>query len=461
MHRRDDLDPHVAHRRALHFGPASERVWFDENVTAALSYPLSGGFTDAPRTYNYDGSVDAARHGRCRRRDPRDGPIAGSPPRHGPRARSALDTANPTATVTIAQGTRPCQTPNHTGESTTFSTWTSSAPPTRPPAVGHRDRERRSSPESAAGAHGDRPGAECDHDDPRWRRCSYATSQLSLSGRRRMVTTRTQVVFRVATDGLRRASRRTLNHGSTTPCGDRRRRVRGPGRRRGPSRRPGRRRSIDANNFHLFQPLLYQVATAGLDADDVAYAVRGMFRRQRNVTVQMAGSSAADLDARTVTVDRAGGRDELELRLARGRRRRGGDHLRRRRGRRARDRARRTLDDAIALRRAVLERFERAAVTTRRWSARRRSTWCVCGGGPTGVETAGAMMELFTKVLAKDFPHARRGAGPGDRWWRPRPACSACSGRQSGERAPTARCSGAGSTCASASASIGVTAEAG
>ena len=45
---------------------------------------------------------------------------------------------------------------------------------------------------------------------------------------------------------------------------------------------------IDANNFHLFQPLLYQVATAGLDADDVAYAVRGVFRGQHNVMVHMA-----------------------------------------------------------------------------------------------------------------------------------------------------------------------------
>jgi len=63
---------------------------------------------------------------------------------------------------------------------------------------------------------------------------------------------------------------------------------------------------IDANNYHLFQPLLYQVATAGLDGDDVAYAVRGIFRRQRNVTVHLGRVVAADLDARTVTVERAG-----------------------------------------------------------------------------------------------------------------------------------------------------------
>ena len=62
---------------------------------------------------------------------------------------------------------------------------------------------------------------------------------------------------------------------------------------------------VDANNFHTFQPLLYQVATAGLDVDDVAYPVRGIFRRQRNVTVRMARVTGIDLDGRLVQVDRA------------------------------------------------------------------------------------------------------------------------------------------------------------
>jgi NADH:ubiquinone reductase (H+-translocating) len=52
---------------------------------------------------------------------------------------------------------------------------------------------------------------------------------------------------------------------------------------------------VDANNFHTFQPLLYQVATAGLDLDDIAYPVRGIFRRQRNVSVRMAAVTGVDL----------------------------------------------------------------------------------------------------------------------------------------------------------------------
>ena len=52
---------------------------------------------------------------------------------------------------------------------------------------------------------------------------------------------------------------------------------------------------IDANNYHTFQPLLYQVATAGLDADDIGYAIRGMFRGQRNAEVRMGRVTGVDL----------------------------------------------------------------------------------------------------------------------------------------------------------------------
>ena len=159
---------------------------------------------------------------------------------------------------------------------------------------------------------------------------------------------------------------------------------------------------IDAKNFHLFQPLLYQVATAGLDADDVAYAVRGVFRRQRNATVQMATVAGADLDRRTLTLDRAGDRSELEF-----------DSLVVAAGAVSTDYgvdgveehavALKTLDDALELRHRVLERFERAAADPA-MIERGELNVVLCGGGPTGVETSGAMMELFTKVLAKDFP---------------------------------------------------------
>lgn len=159
---------------------------------------------------------------------------------------------------------------------------------------------------------------------------------------------------------------------------------------------------IDANNFHLFQPLLYQVATAGLDADDVAHAVRGVFRRQRNVNVQMATVTAVDLDGKTITLDRGGDHAELAF-----------DSLVVAAGAVSTDYgvagvaehavALKTLHDALELRHRVLERFERAAADPA-MIERGELNVVLCGGGPTGVETAGAMMELFTKVLAKDFP---------------------------------------------------------
>lgn len=160
---------------------------------------------------------------------------------------------------------------------------------------------------------------------------------------------------------------------------------------------------IEANNFHLFQPLLYQVATAGLDADDVAYAVRGIFRRQRNINVQMATVTAIDLDRRTVRVERSEGSSDLvgydSLVVA-------GGAVSATYGVGGVNEyaiALKSLDDAFELRHDVLERFERAAADPAMID-RGELNVVVCGGGPTGVETAGAMMELFTKVLAKDFP---------------------------------------------------------
>jgi NADH dehydrogenase len=159
---------------------------------------------------------------------------------------------------------------------------------------------------------------------------------------------------------------------------------------------------VDANNFHLFQPLLYQVATAGLDVDDVAYAVRGVFRRQRNVSVRMAKVTAIDLDRRTITLNRGASPTELSY-----------DSLVLAAGAVSTDFgivgvaehavALKTLDDALDLRLAVLRRFEEAAVDPA-MIERGELDIVVCGGGPTGVETAGAMMELLRRVLAKDFP---------------------------------------------------------
>jgi NADH:ubiquinone reductase (H+-translocating) len=167
---------------------------------------------------------------------------------------------------------------------------------------------------------------------------------------------------------------------------------------------------IDANNFHTFQPLLYQVATAGLDADDVSFPVRRIVRPRRhwwrpwrrvptNVDVLVERVTALDLEQRVLTTE-AGIRLTYEtLVLASGAVSHDfgvpgvGEHafpLKR-------------LDDALALRAHILDRFERASVDPSLVASGGLDV-VVCGGGPTGVEMAGGLLELYHKVLARDFP---------------------------------------------------------
>ncbi len=156
---------------------------------------------------------------------------------------------------------------------------------------------------------------------------------------------------------------------------------------------------VDANNFHTFQPLLYQVATAGLDSDDVAYAVRGIFRRQRNVSVRMARVTDVDIASRLVHTDRGTPLPYDTLVIAAG-------AVSNSFGTPGVDEHAFTLKsvhDAVRLREHVLARFE-SAVTDPTEVAAGALNIVVCGGGPTGVEMSGGMMELFQRVLAKDFP---------------------------------------------------------
>lgn len=157
---------------------------------------------------------------------------------------------------------------------------------------------------------------------------------------------------------------------------------------------------VDRHNYHTFQPLLYQVATAGLNAADVAYAVRGIFHRQDNVSFRQATVTGVDWDARTLELD-GGTRPPLwfdRLVIAAGATAtyfgipgaaEHGFPLY-------------TLTDAIALRNHVLERFE-AADGDPSLVDDGALTFVVAGGGPTGVEVAGAMAELFSMVLRRDF----------------------------------------------------------
>jgi NADH dehydrogenase len=155
---------------------------------------------------------------------------------------------------------------------------------------------------------------------------------------------------------------------------------------------------IDRRNYHLFQPLLYQVATAGLSPADIASPIRSILRHQANVRVVMALVSDVDLEGRVVVTDEGVfpydrlvvatgakhayfGHDEWEQ-FAVGIKK---------------------IDDATALRRRILLAFEKAEIEEDAEERRRLLTFVVVGGGPTGVEMAGAIAELATKALAADF----------------------------------------------------------
>jgi NADH dehydrogenase len=155
---------------------------------------------------------------------------------------------------------------------------------------------------------------------------------------------------------------------------------------------------IDRNNHHLFQPLLYQVATAGLSPADIASPIRSILSGQRNLRVMLADVSGVDVMRKEVIAD--GSRIPYDyLVLATGARHAYFGHD---------DWAAfapglKTIDDATYLRRRILLAFERAENEADAEERLRLMTFVVVGGGPTGVEMAGAIAELAKRALASDF----------------------------------------------------------
>jgi len=157
---------------------------------------------------------------------------------------------------------------------------------------------------------------------------------------------------------------------------------------------------VDRSNHHLFQPLLYQVATAALAAPDVSAPIRKLLWRQDNCTVLMAGVQRIEVEKRRVLLD---GRhlDYDYLILATGMRSAYFGH----------DRwashapGLKTIGDALDVRRRILRAFEAAELEIGPEARRAWTTFVVIGGGPTGVELAGALAEIAGRTLARDFRH--------------------------------------------------------
>lgn len=169
---------------------------------------------------------------------------------------------------------------------------------------------------------------------------------------------------------------------------------------RGFKRKPVRVTLIDRRNHHLFQPLLYQVATAALSAPDIASPIRHLFRSQENVTVLMADVDRIDpVQKRVVLSDGVIAYDYLLVATGMTHTYFGHDEWAQHAP------GLKTLGEALEIRAQILRSFERAEREPDPVARQRYTTFAVIGGGPTGVELAGALAEIAGRTLAKDFRH--------------------------------------------------------
>ncbi len=156
---------------------------------------------------------------------------------------------------------------------------------------------------------------------------------------------------------------------------------------------------LDRNNYHVFTPLLYQVASSLLEPGQVAHPVRALLRPLRHCTFRQASVVGADLERRVVVTDRGEVAYDY-LVLAAG----SESNYFGKRSLEERSLGLKQLPEAMAIRNWVLQSFERARWTADADERRALQTFAVVGGGPTGVEYAGALAELIRLVLVKDYP---------------------------------------------------------
>ena len=157
---------------------------------------------------------------------------------------------------------------------------------------------------------------------------------------------------------------------------------------------------VDRRNHHVFQPLLYQVAMAALSPGDIASPIRWILRRQKNVDVILAEATGFDLAAnRLILKDGVLDYDYLIVASGATHAYFGHDDWRRTAP------GLKTLEDALEIRRRVLIAFERAERETDPARRAAELTFVFIGGGPTGVEMAGALAEIARHSLARDFRH--------------------------------------------------------
>lgn len=156
---------------------------------------------------------------------------------------------------------------------------------------------------------------------------------------------------------------------------------------------------IDKNNYHTFQPLLYQVSSAGLEPDSIAYPIRKVLQKKQNAYYRLANVTRIDTQNSCIKTD-IGDLNYNKLVIATGATNNffGNDAI-------AKDSLpMKSLTDALDLRSKILGNFEKALNTTDLEKREELMNFVIVGAGPTGVELAGALAELKNKILPKDFP---------------------------------------------------------
>ncbi len=156
---------------------------------------------------------------------------------------------------------------------------------------------------------------------------------------------------------------------------------------------------VDRNNYHTFSPLLYQVAAAELEASDIAYPIRGILRKMPRVAFLLAQVEHLDLKNKTiVTSAKTLSYDFLILAIG------SVSSFFDVPGAREHSLRLKTLEDAIRVRNHIICCFERAAQISNAQARKRILTFTIVGGGPTGIEYAGALSELISSSFTRDFP---------------------------------------------------------
>jgi len=156
---------------------------------------------------------------------------------------------------------------------------------------------------------------------------------------------------------------------------------------------------VDRNNYHLFQPLLYQVAIAGLVPSQVAYPLRTIFRNQKNLTFQMGEVTSIDFDAKYVKLNGSVIAYDYLILAVGGETNFFGMDAVKENGFQLKD-----IESAVDTRNHLLRMFEKASREADAEKRKSMLTFVVVGGGPTGVETSGALAELIAHVVKKEYP---------------------------------------------------------